>query len=81
VPSAYVLINCEIGSENEMIEIIRKVQEVIEVYRVFGVYDIIVRISANNMETLKEIITWKVKKLNKVHSVSSMVVTEKLDKD
>ena len=64
-----------------MIEIIRKVQEVIEVYRVFGVYDIIVRISANNMETLKEIITWKVKKLNKVHSVSSMVVTEKLDKD
>lgn len=64
-----------------MIEIIRKVPEVIEVYRVFGVYDIIVRISTNNMETLKEIITWKVKKLNKVHSVLSMVVTEKLDKD
>lgn len=64
-----------------MIEIIRKVPEVVEVYRVFGVYDIIVRISANNMETLKDIITWKIKKLDKVRSVLSMIVTEKLDKD
>lgn len=81
MPSAYVLINCELGSENEVIEKIRKVPEVVEVYRVFGVYDIIVRISANNMETLKEIITWKIKKIDEVHSVLSMVVTEKLDKD
>lgn len=64
-----------------MIEIIRKVPEVVEVYRVFGVYDIIVRVSANNMETLKDIITWKIKKLDKVRSVLSMIVTEKLDKD
>jgi DNA-binding Lrp family transcriptional regulator len=81
VPSAYVLINCDLGSENEVIEKIRKVPEVVEVYRVFGVYDIIVRISANSMETLKEIITWKIKKLDEVRSVLSMVVTEKLDKD
>lgn len=81
MPSAYVLINCELGSENEVIEKIRKVPEVVEVYRVFGVYDIIVRISSNSMETLKEIITWKIKKLDEVHSVLSMVVTEKLDKD
>ena len=79
VPSAYVLINCELGSENEMIEKIRKVPEVVEVYRVFGVYDIIVRISANNIEILKEIITWKIKKLEEVRSALSMVVTEKLD--
>ncbi|CAN5610468.1 Lrp/AsnC ligand binding domain-containing protein [soil metagenome] len=81
MPSAYVLINCDLGSENEVIEKIRKVPEVVEVHRVFGVYDIIVRISANNMETLKEIITWKIKKLDEVRSVLSMVVTEKLDKD
>lgn len=81
MPSAYVLINCDLGSENEVIEKIRKVPEVVEVHKVFGVYDIIVRISANNMETLKEIITWKIKKLDQVRSVLSMVVTEKLDKD
>jgi len=81
VPFAYVLINCELGSENETIEKIRKVPEVVDVYRVFGVYDIIVRISSNNLETLKEIITWKIKKLDKVRSALSMIVTEDLDKN
>jgi DNA-binding Lrp family transcriptional regulator len=81
VPSAYVLINCELGLENETIEKIRKIPEVVDVYRVFGVYDIIVRISSDNMETLKEIINWKIKKLNEVRSALSMVVTNNVDRN
>jgi len=81
VPSAYVLINCELGSENEMIEKMRKVPEVVEVYRVFGVYDIIAKISSDDKDTLKEIIAWKIKNLDKVNSVLSMIVTENLDND
>ena len=81
MPSAYVLINCELGSENEIIAKIRKVPEVAEVYRVFGVYDIILRISTNDMETLKETVAWKIKNLDKVRSVLSMIVTQNLDND
>lgn len=81
VPSAYVLINCELGSENEIIEKIRKVPEVVEVYRVFGVYDIIMRISTNDVETLKDIIAWKIKNLDKVRSALTMIVTESIDND
>ena len=81
MPVAYVLINCELGSENEMIEKMRKVPEVVEVYRVFGVYDIIAKISSDDKETLKEIIAWKIKNLDKVNSVLSMIVTENLDND
>lgn len=81
VPSAYVLINCELGLENETIEKIRKIPEVVDVYRVFGVYDIIVRISSDNMESLKEIINWKIKKLNEVRSALSMVVTNNVDRN
>ncbi len=81
MPSAYVLINCELGSENEMIEKMRKVPEVVEVYRVFGVYDIIAKISSDDKETLKEIIAWKIKNMDKVNSVLSMIVTENLDND
>jgi DNA-binding Lrp family transcriptional regulator len=76
MPVAYVLINCELGSENEIIEKIRKVSEVSEVYRVFGVYDIIVRISTSDTETLKEIIAWKIRNVDKVRSALSMIVTE-----
>ena len=81
VPSAYILINCELGSENETIKKIRIIPEVVEVYRVFGVYDIIVRISSDNMETLKEIITWKVKKLDEVRSALSMIVTNDAERN
>jgi len=81
MPSAYVLINCELGSENEIIEKTRKVPEVVEVYRVFGVYDIIVRISTSDMETLKEIIAWKIKNLDKLRSALTMIVTENLNND
>ena len=80
MPLAYVLINCELGSENEIIEKIRKLPEVVEVYRVFGVYDIIVRISTSEMETLKEIIAWKIKNLDKLRSALTLIVTENLHK-
>ncbi len=81
VPTTYVLINCELGSENEVFEKIRKIPEVVEVYRVFGVYDIIVKISTNDKETIKEIIAWKIKNLGHVRSVLSMIVTENLDNE
>ena len=64
-----------------MIEKMRKVPEVVEVYRVFGVYDIIAKISSDDKETLKEIIAWKIKNMDKVNSVLSMIVTENLDND
>ena len=64
-----------------MIEKIRKIPEVVEVYRVFGVYDIIVKFSTNDKETIKEIIAWKIKNLDKTRSVLSMIVTENVESD
>jgi DNA-binding Lrp family transcriptional regulator len=64
-----------------VIEKIRKIPEVVEVYRVFGVYDIIVKFSTNDKETIKEIIAWKIKNLDKIRSVLSMIVTENLEND
>lgn len=81
MPSAYVLINCELGSENEMIDKIRKIPEVVEVYRIFGVYDIIVKFSTNDKETIKDIIAWKIKNLDKIRSVLSLFVTENVEND
>ena len=64
-----------------MIEKIRKIPEVVEVYRVFGVYDIIVKLFTNDKETIKEIIAWKIKNLDKIRSVLSMIVTENVEND
>ncbi|MDP7975336.1 MAG: Lrp/AsnC family transcriptional regulator [Thermoprotei archaeon] len=74
--SAYVVINTEIGGEEETLVQLRKIPEVKEAYEVYGVYDIIVKIEAPSLEALKEVVTSKVRKIDKVRSTLTMIVTE-----
>jgi DNA-binding Lrp family transcriptional regulator len=76
MPTAYILLCCDLGSENEILEAISQIAEVEEVNRVFGVYDIIVRLSSDNMDKLKDIITMKIRKLDKVRSVLTIIKSE-----
>ncbi len=76
MPTAYVLLNCDLGSESDIIKKIKQVPDVIEVSGVFGVYDIIVRISSDDMDKLREIITWNIRKIDKVRSTLTMIVIE-----
>jgi DNA-binding Lrp family transcriptional regulator len=76
MPTAYVLLNCDLGSESEIIKKIKQVPEVVEVNGVFGVYDIIVRIASDDMDKLREIITWNIRKIDKVRSTLTMIVIE-----
>ncbi|RMF30888.1 MAG: Lrp/AsnC family transcriptional regulator [Candidatus Nitrosothermus koennekii] len=76
MPTAYVLINCDLGSEEEIINEIKKIPEVVEVNGVYGVYDVIVKIQSDSMEKLREIITWKIRRIEKVRSTLTMIVIE-----
>ena len=73
---AYVLINCDLGSEEEIINEIKKIPEVVEAYGVYGVYDIIIKVQSDSMEKLREIITWKIRRIEKVRSTLTMIVIE-----
>ncbi|HDO41570.1 MAG: Lrp/AsnC ligand binding domain-containing protein [archaeon GB-1845-036] len=73
---AFVLINAEIGSEEEVIKEIMKLEGVEEAYIVYGVYDVIAKVRAESLEKLKEIITWKIRRLEKVRSTLTMIVVE-----
>jgi DNA-binding Lrp family transcriptional regulator len=76
MPTAYVLINCDLGSEEEILQEIKKLTGVSEVSGVYGVYDIIVKISADTMDKLRETITWHVRRIDKVRSTLTMIVIE-----
>jgi DNA-binding Lrp family transcriptional regulator len=76
MPTAYVLINCDLGSEEEIIKELKKLPEVIEVSGVYGVYDIIVKIKSDAMDKLRETITWHVRRIDKVRSTLTMIVIE-----
>jgi DNA-binding Lrp family transcriptional regulator len=74
--TGWVLINTELGSEADVLKDLKKVAEVQEVYAVYGVYDIVAKIKAGTMSGLKEIITWKIRKLNNVRSTLTMITVE-----
>ena len=76
MPTAYVLINCDLGSEDDIIKELKKLPEVVEVSGVFGVYDIIVRIRSDSMDKLREVVTWHVRRIDKVRSTLTMMVIE-----
>lgn len=75
-PIAFVLVNTEIGSENEVLKTLKKVSGVTEAYSVYGVYDIVAKIQAETMDKLKEMVTWHIRRLDKVRSTLTMIVTE-----
>jgi len=72
--TAFVLINAEIGSESEVLKGLKVIGEVKEAYMVYGVYDIIARIQTETMQELKDIISWKIRRLDKVRSTLTMIV-------
>lgn len=80
MPIAFVLVNTEIGAENEVMKTIKKVEGVEEAYAVYGVYDVVAKIKADSMDKLKEIVTWHVRRLDKVRSTLTMIVVEEQQK-
>ncbi|MBS7606525.1 MAG: Lrp/AsnC ligand binding domain-containing protein [Candidatus Bathyarchaeia archaeon] len=81
MPIAFVLINTEIGSEGEVLNELKKVEGVEEAYSVYGVYDIVAKVRAESMEKLKDIVTWRIRRLNKVRSTLTMIVIEEMKRE
>ncbi len=71
--SAYVLINCDIGSEEDVISHLKTIDGVKEVHGTFGVYDIMVKIESDNHDTLRDTITWKIRKIKTIRSTLTLM--------
>ena len=84
MPTAYVLINSDLGSDqliiNEVKQILEQSKIKFEVQGVYGVYDIVLKISSGDAEELRSIITNKVRKINKVQSTLTMMVIQEQEK-
>jgi DNA-binding Lrp family transcriptional regulator len=76
MPLAFVLINTEIGSMEDVLQVLNDIPNVKEAYMVYGVYDIIAKVEADSMTKLKEIVTWKIRRIDKVRSTLTTIVME-----
>jgi DNA-binding Lrp family transcriptional regulator len=85
MPTAYVLINSDLGTDES---IISKIKEILKDEKdvefttqgVYGIYDIVLKISSTNTDILRNIITYKIRKMNKVQSTLTMMVVEGQEK-
>jgi len=80
MPTAYVLLNSDLGSDSSIIDEIKPILQdediQYEVQGVYGVYDIVLKLSSDNAENLRAIITNKIRKIGKVQSTLTMMVIE-----
>lgn len=81
MPTAYVLLNSDLGSDQSIIDEVKKILDSdngikYEIQGVYGVYDIVLKISADNAEDLRSIITNKIRKIGKVQSTLTMMVIQ-----
>ena len=85
MPIAYVLINSDLGTDES---IISKIKEILNDEKniefttqgVYGIYDIVLKISSDNTDILRNIITYKIRKINNVQSTLTMMVVEEQEK-
>ena len=85
MPTSYVLINSNLGTD---VQIIKEVKELLanqsdvklEIQGVYGVYDIILKLSSDNGEKLRSIVTDDIRKIENVQSTLTMLVIEQQEK-
>jgi DNA-binding Lrp family transcriptional regulator len=76
MPTAFVMINTELGSEKEILDEIRKVDEIKESCIVYGIYDIAAKIGADSMDKLNEIVTL-VRSLDKIRGTVTLILIKR----
>lgn len=76
MPKAYVLINTDPEVEEEFINTLKNTEGVTEASSVYGIYDFVAKVEASSMEKVKEIITWKIRRLKNVKATITLVGVE-----
>tara|TARA_B100000953_G_scaffold45052_1_gene34470 strand:- start:174 stop:437 length:264 start_codon:yes stop_codon:yes gene_type:complete len=85
VPTAYVLINSDLGTDES---IISKIKEILKdeknieftIQGVYGIYDVVLKIRSDDTDILRNFITYKIRKINNVQSTLTMMVIEEQEK-
>jgi DNA-binding Lrp family transcriptional regulator len=76
MPTAYILANCTLGSEERIIKEIAELPEVKEVRGTYGVHDIFVKVKSDTIESLNHTITANIRTISGITSTVTMIAIE-----
>lgn len=69
---SYVLVQCDLGHESEIIRKLMETPQIKEVRGTFGVFDIFIKIQADSKEETDNIITNKIRKINHIRGTNTL---------
>ena len=72
--TAYVLMSCEIGTEHDLLLQLKKIDGVKDVTITYGDYDLVVETETENESKMNELISAKIRKLEKIRSTVTLRV-------
>ena len=71
--TAYVMINCELGAEETIMEKLKQIEQVKDVFGTIGTHDMMVKLDAENFEKIREIVSKNIQKIEKIRTISTLV--------
>lgn len=77
---AIVFLNVDIGSEDNVMERLVSIPEVKAVYFVYGPYDMIVKIDAEDIEKIRNVVREKIRKIEGIRSTTTLIVAKSYTK-
>lgn len=72
----YVLLNCDLGAEEYIVEELRRIPGVKEAHLTFGAYDILAEIHADDGDGFERIVSSRVRKISRVVSTMTLGVAD-----
>ncbi len=72
---AYILISCEIGTEQNLYEQLKTIPEIKSEMITYGEYDIVVEAETEDADKMDDLITSKIRRLGKIRSTITLRVT------
>jgi DNA-binding Lrp family transcriptional regulator len=70
----FVLLNCDLGAEEFIVDELKKISQVSQAHVTFGAYDIIAEINANSQQDFDETVSVKIRQLTRVVSTMTLNV-------
>ena len=75
MPSAYVMISTELGSEEQVTKALKELPQIKETHIVYGIYDLITKVEYADRQELSEIIIRKIRGIPGIRNTITLMVT------
>ena len=72
----FVLLNCDLGAEEYILDELKQVSEVKNAYVTFGAYDIIAEVHGNDQEDVEKTVSMKIRRLSRIVSTMTLNVVK-----